>query len=385
MNKRIYLVVTPFFPENKIFRGPYVLDQVKALQKNSEFEVIVMKPSRFYHKDKDYEIDGVKVYRFNDYTLPSNICPNMFVDNMSSKSMINKLNEIGVELRDVTYYHCHVNECCKYVLLLKKINPLVKIIVQHHGFDVMGLSLGIFSKYKWHRNLCINYGTSLSKMADLHIGVSKKTLEYLKKFASDGIHNEYVLYNGVDKTIFYPIQSISHYPNKKIFKIGCIANFWPLKDQMTLIKAISVLVHNKINWIKVIFIGSGETLMECMNFVKKEGLSVYFEFREEVMHEQLPEFYRSLDLFVLPSYFEAFGCVYAEAYCCGVPFIAVENQGISEIVEDGNRWMIKKGDYQQLANMIENYITSPSIQKLNIDLDINVLIKQYLDFLNTSL
>ena len=125
--------------------------------------------------------------------------------------------------------------------------------------------------------------------------------------------------------------------------------------------------------------------MECMNFIQKEGLNAYFEFHEEVMHEKLPEFYHSLDLFVLPSYFEAFGCVYAEAYCCGVPFIAVEGQGISEIIEDGYKWMIKKGDYQQLANLIEKCMTTPSSQTLSIDLDIDVLIKQYLDFLDTSL
>ena len=53
-----------------------------------------------------------------------------------------------------------------------------------------------------------------------------------------------------------------------------------------------------------------------------------------MMHENLPSFYQSLDLFVLPSYYEAFGCVYAEAYSCGVPFIAVKNQKLQNSCDD---------------------------------------------------
>jgi glycosyltransferase involved in cell wall biosynthesis len=380
---KIYLVITPFFPEPNMFRGPYVLDQVKAIQRNSDFDVIVMKPFNAYKKEEfDYEIDGINVYRFKDYTLPSNIFPNGYIDNLSSHSLIRKLKQININVKDIQYCHCHVNETSKFTTYLKKINPAIKVIIQHHGFDVLNITLGIFANYQWHKKWCISYGKKLCMKADLHVGVSYKTLEHLKQYATKEIKNEYVLYNGIDKSLFHP-QS----PTIKntIYTIGCVGNFWPLKDQMTLIKAIEFLSTKRTINIKVIFIGSGETYNNCIKYIEDHHLESYFEFKKEVMHEQLVQFYQSLDLFVLPSYYEAFGCVYAEAYYCGVNFIAVEGQGISEVIadEDKKKWLIKKGDYQTLAHLIAENIDTPQKQKLNVDLDINVLIKSFIKKLNT--
>ena len=44
MKKNIYLEVTPFFPSPSSWRGAYILDQVKAIQRNSDYEVLVFKP-----------------------------------------------------------------------------------------------------------------------------------------------------------------------------------------------------------------------------------------------------------------------------------------------------------------------------------------------------
>lgn len=43
----------------------------------------------------------------------------------------------------------------------------------------------------------------------------------------------------------------------------------------------------------------------------------------------------------------------------------------------------KKGDYQTLAHLIAENIDTPQKQKLNVDLDINVLIKSFIKKLNT--
>ena len=57
------------------------------------------------------------------------------------------------------------------------------------------------------------------------------------------------------------------------------------------------------------FIGSGPTIKSCKKYVKQHNLSKFISFEKELVHEKLNDFYNSIDLFVLPSYYEALGCV----------------------------------------------------------------------------
>ena len=54
----------------------------------------------------------------------------------------------------------------------------------------------------------------------------------------------------------------------------------------------------------------------------------------EVAHEDLNVFYNSINLFVLPSYFEASACVLMEAWATNTPIISIKNQGISELIPE---------------------------------------------------
>lgn len=374
--KSIYLVITPFFPEPDSFRGPYVLDQVKALMRLSDYRVVVMKPNPFWMKAEDYEIDGLQVYRFKDYSLPSNLWPNRLCDRLSAYSMMQKLWSMGIKPDDVAVCHGHVTHFGTYALAMKRKNPDCLAVLQHHGFDVMSITDGRFANFKWHKRLCIRYGTRICNAVDLNIGVSQKTLECVKQYPSVNLKREYVLYNGVDTFKFYKIP-VTH----KGFVIGCIANFWPLKDQMTLIKAAERVVKKGMKDVYVKFIGSGITRKECEQYVKEHQLQPFFSFETEVMHSELCAFYNSLDLFVLPSYYEAFGCVYAEAYACGVPFIGVKGQGISEMIsdEEQDKWLIEKGDDVALSEVIINFRNNRPSQHLYHSYVIDDLVKDYIN------
>jgi len=59
------------------------------------------------------------------------------------------------------------------------------------------------------------------------------------------------------------------------------------------------------------------------NFVRFTGM----------IKENLPHFYRSADLFVLPSKFDTFGIVVIEALSRGIPVIVSKNTGASEIIQ----------------------------------------------------
>lgn len=378
-----YLVITPFFPTVKSFRGPYVLDQVKALQKTGKFSVVVLKPTLFYTRELDYEYDGVKVFMFNVYNLPSYIFPGFFAK-FSFKSLLSKLKKINIDINTIKIIHTHGTSNAYLANSIKLRNPEVKTILQHHGLDVLNINQGIFSKFKWYNRYIEKYGIKICNKIDLHVGVSSKTLSYLKKYKNICIKNEYVLYNGVDLKKFYPTGNIK---NNKYFNIGCIANFWALKDQITLLKAVKILNQNSKTSIKVKFIGSGETLDACKVFTSLNKLGEIVEFKKEVHHRELVKFYNSLDLFVLPSYYEAFGCVYTEAYACGVPFIGVENQGISELIasSEKRKWLIEKSNAQQLSELIDEYIRNKNEQVLTMDINIEILIDKFIKYLRNNI
>lgn len=381
---KIYLVVTPFFPEFDSFRGPYIYDQVNAIIKTGKYDkVIVLKPCRS-NKLKDYIYDDIPVYRFKTWHIPSNALPGMF-DNMTIRSFLNKIKDIGIRIADIDVVHSHVTDNAIYAIALKRINPNIKTILQHHGFDVLNLELGCFADYKWHKKLVIRYGTNICNNIDLHVGVSGKTLSYLRAYDGIQIKDSYILYNGVDTSKFHPITGLR---DKNKFTIGCIGNFSIIKDQITLIKAVKILHKDKgCDNIIVKFIGSGPTLQSCKDFVKENGLEYIIIFESEVDHKKLITFYNSLDLFVLPSYYEAFGCVYTEAYACGVPFIAVKGQGISELIpeSENDKWLIDKEDFVSLAKHIENYMQYRYKQTLKYDINIDLLIKDFIDYIDRTI
>ena len=69
-------------------------------------------------------------------------------------------------------------------------------------------------------------------------------------------------------------------------------------------------------------------------------------------------FYNEIDLFVLPSYYEALGCVYLESWATNTPFIGIENQGINEIAPDKKRMLVKAKDIHGLADKIKFFMNS---------------------------
>lgn len=97
-------------------------------------------------------------------------------------------------------------------------------------------------------------------------------------------------------------------------------------------------------------------------------------------HYKLIHFYNSLDLFVLPSYWDTLGCVYLEAYACGVPFMAAEGTGIKELipVDERHKWIAPKSDPEQLAKMIYDYIENRYPQTLTQSININDLVSNFL-------
>lgn len=366
-----YLVITPFFPSKDSFRGVYVYDQVKEIKRQTgcKVSVIVLNNSL---KER-YTYQGIECIPFNVVDFPSFVFPGLF-NKLNSYRMLSALKDNDIV--NVDFVHAHVNYPAAHLAIELKLKfPKAKFIIQHHGLDVYQQKNGRFKSV-----LKLFQSRSFKKLSnrvlssfDANIGVSKKVLQNLDKEVLNN-SKPIVLYNGVDTEKFFNL----HQKSTELFSIGCVANFWSIKDQQTLIKAALLSLEEGLR-LKVIFIGSGPTLNSCKRLVPNKYISC-FEFLEEVVHDELNAFYNKINLFVLPSYYEAFGCVYIESWATNTPFVAVKSQGIEEVMSEEMKelYLVQAGDVVDLYNKIKRFFRQKETIPFDSVLDIKNTIKEFI-------
>ena len=371
----------------------------------------------------DYEIEGIKVWRFKEKILKGYVLPLLFRKH-NEQSFLAAVARAGVKIGDVAVCHGNTARFAIYPLALKRLNPKIKTLLHHHDLASFGLNLGVFHRCSFYNVFLFRQMRTLHEQIDCHVFISEASRRsFLAAPDADWtVYEDYkaqmrgprmfgcrpariresvVLHNGVDVGLFGRVERVEcvdwegeginrveRVETCRAFVIGCVGNFERLKDQMSLLEAVEIL--NRVErvetcrerggeGVKVVFVGSGPERVKCEAYANEKGLDV--EFRDEVRHEELPEFYRELDLFVLPSYFEGFGCVYAEAWSCGVPFIACEGQGIEDVIspEDRGKWLCKPRDARDLAKKIGAYIENRWEQKLTGPVDVDTLVAKFCD------
>lgn len=399
MEKKIYVEITPFFPTNDSFRGPFIYDQVKALERTGRFsKILVLRPGKIWERKQYYVYDGIKVHLFPCLFTPSYILNGIFdsINQWLFKRWFKKNFEKYIP--DIVIAHAHVSTLAIFPLVIKKMNSNIKAVIQHHDLDPFTIRNGKFAGQLWNLKYKVRRNLRLFGQLDCHLCVSTKVKESLLSFPdarkgeffesylsklrklksgkmNGSIHAE-VLYNGVDLRTFHPLSNVV----KKQFQIGCIANFVELKGHATLLNAMRILILEKgYKDIYLSLVGSGPMLEECKTYVDKHQLSEWITFKTEMEHSKLCEYYNSLSLFVLPSFFEGLGCVFTEAAACGVPFMTCENQGIEDYILEGERgrWFFPAKDARKLATLIEQYKSAPVEQHLALLVDIDILIEDY--------
>lgn len=373
LRKGIYLIITPFFPTKESHNGSYIYDQINEIRNQSNFDIRVIKVVSLFSAEIDYVYDGFKVSILKMVDVPFFVFPGL-LNVINKKKLLALLNQNKIDA--IALVHGHVTYPSAFLSNCISENFKCKSIVQHHGLDVLQLLNGRNSFLRMlQRNYIIRNGIKQLNKIDLNLGVSYRVLSELNSFSSYSPKSEDVLYNGVDTEKFFPKEQI----NNDCYTIGCIANFWEIKDHITLIKAVEQLVSSGER-IKLKLIGSGPTLAYCKSYVIKNSLSDNIIFLPEKEHSKLNDFYNSIDLFVMPSYYEALGCVYLEAWACNTPFIAIERQGISEVVQFPELMLIKKHDIDGLQENILYFMNSNTEMIFDDNFSIKNTIANFLNF-----
>ena len=134
---------------------------------------------------------------------------------------------------------------------------------------------------------------------------------------------------------------------------GLIAVLRPQKDPLALVRAAARLDPARA---RVAIVGNGELAGAVEREIDAVGVGDrirLFPFEGDVV-----PYLRALDVFVLPSGWEALPIAVLEAMACGVPVLATRVGGVGEAVDDGATGeLIPPGDPDALARALESMLS----------------------------
>ena len=109
-------------------------------------------------------------------------------------------------------------------------------------------------------------------------------------------------------------------------------------------------------------VGDGDPVYErrLRDLVIQYDIADRVLFVGRVPAERVAQWYEEADLFLLPSFEEAFGIALVEAAAAGVPSVASDVGGVPDVVADGHTgWLVSAGDAAALARAVEALDTDP--------------------------
>ena len=129
----------------------------------------------------------------------------------------------------------------------------------------------------------------------------------------------------------------------------------PLKGPEFLLESVARMDLSE--GLKVLIVGGDVTGDEEVTKVRRLagelGIDHLVSFEGTVPHKRLVHYYNAADLCVVPSFYESFGLVAAEAMACGTPVVATAVGGLPETVKDGlNGSLIRDRNPEALAEKI---------------------------------
>ena len=126
----------------------------------------------------------------------------------------------------------------------------------------------------------------------------------------------------------------------------------PVKGLQYLILAMGT-VKQEIPNAELLIVGDGPQKEYLKELVRRENLGQAVSFAGKVDNEKIPEYLASSDIFVLPSLSEGFPTVLLEAAAYGLPIVATNVSGNSEIIKDGeNGFLVSPEDPACLSDKI---------------------------------
>ena len=204
-----------------------------------------------------------------------------------------------------------------------------------------------------------------------------------------GLHERYsVIPTGTDLEPFLnadgkALRAEKGWQNETVLiSVGRLA---PEKNWDTLIRAFAKACEKQSN-IRLVLIGDGAAKQSLEALSSELDIADRVTFTGALPFEDIPRYLKAADVFTFASVTETQGLVTIEAMAAGLPVVAVEGPGTSDIVEHGKQGFLVKNDPDALAKGINKLLSdSQRIQRFSKNalkkaktFDVNELGKQML-------
>ena len=200
----------------------------------------------------------------------------------------------------------------------------------------------------------------MGRYADKIVTVSQAVANHIKQSPFIKDSQVKVIYNGVDNTVYYPMDASSIRKKFDIAQdalvIGMIGRVNAIKGQNDFIEAVEPLLEK--NEQAVAFLAGGvfpgeEWRLEELD-KRIASSSVVSQIHRIDYYDKTSELYNMFDIFVLPSIKpDSLPTVVLEAMACSKPVVGYNNGGIAEmVVDDKSGHLVKPNSPQELTNAI---------------------------------
>lgn len=204
----------------------------------------------------------------------------------------------------------------------------------------------------------------LSKLQEAVVVDSAAVAEILR--AETGISNYHVIHNGIDTREFdRPIgKAVARRRlglNTKATVILCVAHLVPHKGQQHLLEAFSALAAEQPD-AELLLVGDGPMREELRR--RADVLRLSGKVHLTGSTGDLACVLAAADILCLPSTFEGFGIVQAEAMYLKLPVVATNRGGSSEVVDEGvTGYLVPFGDVRALSSRLLCLLQRPDLRQ----------------------
>lgn len=187
-----------------------------------------------------------------------------------------------------------------------------------------------------------------------HLLIASRWLK--RTFLQNGFREEriHLLPYGVNLARFTP--GPGGKPRSRPFRVLCVAHISPRKGHIDLLEAWRLL---RLPDAELLLVGA---MSEAMKRALRD-YSGQYKHIPFVSNSELPRYYRSASVFVLPSIEDGFGVVCLEAMACGLPVIVTENTGAADmIVPKRTGFVVPIRSPERIAEALESLYRDPALR-----------------------